>query len=57
VVDDGVEGYNDHGIDDWDRNSDRERDYDAPRCRNKPTGMLHSIKAIKRDLMAFIFCR
>jgi hypothetical protein len=57
VIDDGVEGYNDHGIDDWDRVSDREHGYNAPRCRNKLTGMLCSIKGLKCDLMTFKICR
>src|ERR1700742_3366140 len=41
VVDDGVDGYNDHGMDDWDReDSDKQEEDDAPRNRNKTSGML-----------------
>jgi hypothetical protein len=39
VVDDGVDGYADHGMDDWDReDSDRERE--ETRRRTKSSGLL-----------------
>lgn len=40
MVDDGVDGYNDHGMEDWDREDSRmdEGDYDEPRAKTKTSG-------------------